>query len=67
MIAFQTFYVEMIGSILAGTSHGDRERPSPLPSLQFAKADVFGLAEFQPEVCLPRGKSWIGWIVHSYG
>ena len=58
----------MIARMLAlGYPRGDYERPSSLPSLQFAKADVFGLAERHAEVCLPRRESWIGRVVHSHG
>jgi len=57
----------MIESILAGgVPRGDYERPPSLPSLQSASADVFRLAECQPEVCLPRRESWIGRLVYSY-
>ena len=49
-----------------GYPRGDYERPSSLPSLQSAAADVFGLADCQPEIRLPRRKSWIGSVVHSY-
>ena len=59
--------MEMIPSILAAEhSCDDYQGSSSLPTLQTGQADIFGLAEYQPEIRLPNRKSWIGWVVPSY-